>query len=212
MKESDLPSSCLKVYKANINGCSPSDFASGKSCSTGCVAALQSMVEKVETACGGEELQGTGILTVFLNGNGPGAICPGAAASAGSSSSEPSTPVSTEVASRTSSSQSTSRSSSSQESSSMATSTSGTASLSGTVTASSLAPTATGGIFVDTSSAAAPTSTSTAGGAQSGSNDHSGQGSPFDTQGNLPNGAMGMASISLTTMLLTVVVVLYASL
>ena len=195
LKEADLPADCAKVYKADISGCQASDFTGGNGCSSGCVDAMDDMVDKVRDACGSDKLDGTSIITVFLSGN-VGAICPGAATV--TSSSSPSTaPQTTKAASTSSMSQTSATDSESASTSSTQSNTTST-------TTNPSTSSTTSSLIVDTSRTATPTRTQTS--SQTSASSHSGQGSPFDTQPNY-SGAVTAASLCLTTMALAIAAV-----
>ncbi|KAK3680101.1 hypothetical protein LTR78_000478 [Recurvomyces mirabilis] len=74
-----LSSSCQSVYTQVIDGCSNSDFASAKSCSPGCIDALQAMTGPVQQACSSDTNVGGTVINAFLHNAGTGAICGNAA-------------------------------------------------------------------------------------------------------------------------------------
>lgn len=199
----NLPPECASVYTSNIAGCQASDFTGDQGCSQGCVSALDAMVDTVKSACGNEQLDGTSILTVFLTGDGPSAICPKTAAGSAPavSSSSPSSLQQTTQATSTSITMSASSNSESVTTSTVQSQTTTTSSPSTTSAATSV-------LVVDTSSAARPSRT---GNSQSGADDHSGQGSPFDTPGNY-SGAVAAASLCFTSFAVTFAAILNAAL
>lgn len=186
LKEADLPTDCAKVYKSNISGCQGSDFTGGTGCSEGCVHAMEEMTAKVQSACGSEKLDGTSIITVFLAGGGPHAVCP-------NSSSQSSAPQTTKAASTSSMTKLSSTASETASTSITLSNTTATMTSPSTTSATTI-------LSVDTSTAATPTRTQSS--SQSGANDHNGQGSPFDTPTNY-SGAATASSFCLTTIALT---------
>ncbi|CAK1361812.1 hypothetical protein CB0940_02859 [Cercospora beticola] len=194
---SSLPAACAKVYTATISGCVAEDFPQGgNGCSPACAQGMQDMEQRVQDACDNADLKDFPILTQFLAGNGPKALC-GSSAKAPDHDTETTSSQAPTTRSRTQSAPSTSSTATSS------TSSASTASTSETVTSSSPVPTATEQttILVDSSSPATPAATSSRGNGQTSSNDYSGQGSPFDTLPS-PSSTMRSAYISLGTMVL----------
>ncbi|KAM3422741.1 hypothetical protein BST61_g226 [Cercospora zeina] len=207
LKQSDLPDGCGEVYTATISGCTANDFPKGgNACSAACAQGVSDMVARVQDACGNEGLQGIGIITAFLEGNGPTAICGSSAQvpDQGDDTTSSESPATSTSAQSSSSPSTTDSSSASTESSSASTTTraSETTTATATSTLTSTAAEQTT-ILVDTSSPTAPAATSSSGSGQSSSNDYSGQGSPFDT---MPSGTTRSACFSVVTVLLAAAV------
>ncbi|KAF2216244.1 hypothetical protein CERZMDRAFT_93541 [Cercospora zeae-maydis SCOH1-5] len=198
LKQSDLPDGCGEVYTATISGCTANDFPKGgNACSSACAQGVSDMVAKVQDACGNKGLKGIGIITAFLEGNGPTAIC-------GSSAKVPN-PYDDETSSQgpatSTGTQSSSSPSSTESNSASITSTSenATATATSTISITSTATEQTA-ILVDTASPVAPTATSSSQSRPTSNNDnYSGQGSPFDT---LSSGTTRSACFSVVTVIL----------
>lgn len=209
----NLPSECSKIYTSEISGCAVSDFTASD-CSQSCIRSLQSMVDPIQEACGGNGLSGQNLVVAFLAGVGPQQICKNAPDPSSSATSQQSTQRSS--ATSTNAPSTTTARSSRLETDSLLTDTSRATStrtsektpeFSGTQTVSSLQqdptfePTTSAG---PTTTESSPSSTESSSDNSQDNEDQSGGGSPFDSEGNMYSG--GADSLSSTSVLVSIAI------
>jgi len=211
-----LPPACNDIYTAVIPGCSSADWMSFQ-CNPTCISSLNAMVAPIQKACGGQGIQGQNLVVAFLAGVGPEQLChnAGSATTGTTTTAAPTTKQTTTpsiISSTTTARRPTGTDSLAVDTSSTTTETSSTKSTQSTqkprpthttpldVSSSSAAPLTT------TTKTASPTSspsktTTSQGSSETNLEDGSGGGSPFDTSGNLMNGAAGLSIPALSVVL-----------
>ena len=203
----NLPAACNELYTATISGCSFTDFTTLQ-CSPSCLYSLNAMVGPIVKACGGQNIQGQNLIVAFLNGVGPQQICHNAGAASTETTTTPSqTSTQQTTTAKPSIVSSTTTARKPTDTNSLLVDTSTTATSSGRSTkgtqrptkhtstpdvSSSMTPTSTSSTAQGKTKSSTSSETKTTTGADSSQtnlDDGSGGGSPFDTPGNMMNGA-----------------------
>lgn len=98
----NLPTQCKTVYNTKIDACASSDFATGATCSSDCLAGLAKIGAAVKLGCSGVDVGETSIIGVFQNDIGIDALCPNNQQATMSSSSPATTRTTLQTSTRTS--------------------------------------------------------------------------------------------------------------
>lgn len=215
-----LPPQCEAVYTTQIYGCTPGDFQS-QQCSDSCINALYGISQAIGRACGGQGVSGQNLVVAFLAGVGPQQLCHNARGSDGppgppSSYTRPHGPPthwsptigsSTTTARKPTNTKSLLVDTSSTMTATMIPSSSSTAESSSdaqstTTRKTSPSPSPSPQPTQHNPAPVAGTSTSSApDNSQTSLNDHSGGGSPFDSEGNMNSAAAGCSISRASTLL-----------
>ncbi|KAI1338048.1 hypothetical protein F5Y15DRAFT_141572 [Xylariaceae sp. FL0016] len=191
-----IPSSCIRAYDTNIQGCSVSDFTNGNQCSAQCVRGLQAAAIQIINACGDLNIDSSSLLGLTLLGGLVDALCPGFQATTVTLTVQPSTtngggfttptPV---LTTRSTSSTTSTRSTESTTKQTISTTTSVSQQTSSTDSITTTTPVVTETSSTSTSTTSAAQTSSGSDSDDSGDDDGdgsgnggSGGGSPFDTQ------------------------------
>ncbi|KAJ9221014.1 hypothetical protein DTO027B5_5789 [Paecilomyces variotii] len=95
---SSFSATCTAVWIASIPGCSTEDFKKGHSCSSQCIAGLQTINVVVNKACEGSQAGKDTLIGLFFQGLGVSTLCPDSNSDSPSqSTSEPETAETTSM-------------------------------------------------------------------------------------------------------------------
>lgn len=84
---SGFSDACFNAYNTPLNQCSQLDFQDGRSCSMDCVALLEEVSKRINTACKGTRAFPNTLIGMFFTSAGVQALCPNVLASGGSTGS-----------------------------------------------------------------------------------------------------------------------------
>lgn len=81
---SGFPDACSTAYNTPLYQCSQSEIEDGGTCSMGCVALLEKVSQRINTACQGTQASPNTLIGMFFTGVGVHALCPNVQVSGGS--------------------------------------------------------------------------------------------------------------------------------